>query len=91
MHGSTLVFLKMQSEAKQSIAQQSNAKQFKAIQSTAQAQHKQSKSKAKAMFRELQRAPMGDIKKLTSLDTEREARESLVLLRTQRKAKQSTT
>ena len=68
------ILLKMQSEAKQSIAQQSNAKQFKAMQSTAQAQHKQSKSKAKAMFRELQRAsesfrelqraPIGDIEKL---------------------------
>ena len=53
----------MQSEAKQSIAQQSNAKQFKAMQSTAQAQHKHSTSKAKAKqkqcsesFRELQRA-----------------------------------
>ena len=51
------ILLKMQSEAKQSIAQQSNAKQFKAMQSTAQAQHKQSKSKAKAMFRELQNNP----------------------------------
>ena len=55
------ILLKMQSEAKQSISQQSNAKEFKAMQSTAQAQHKQSKSKAKAMFREF---PIDDIEEL---------------------------